>query len=96
MGDIDEHDSKRGIKIMKIDPETPYKFGWVRENPDIRDCTPHQKLIAPLLKKALAWCTKIEDQKTVSGIMITGSGVVSKIWAGGSAAISGPLLSFPS
>jgi C1A family cysteine protease len=29
----------------------PYKFGWVHENPDIRDFSPHHKSIAPLLKK---------------------------------------------
>jgi C1A family cysteine protease len=38
------------VKLM-TETATPYKFGWVHENPDFRDFSPHHKSIAPLLKK---------------------------------------------
>jgi len=31
--------------------EQPYRYGWIHENPDIRDFSPESKAIAPLLKR---------------------------------------------
>ena len=31
--------------------EKPYKYGWIHENPDVRDYFPNHTSIAPLLKK---------------------------------------------
>lgn len=33
------------------EPEKPYQYGWIHENPDIRDFFPDSRAIAPLLKK---------------------------------------------